>query len=27
MGRNIGFKVIFPFGEHKVSDTELHGMN
>ena len=27
MGRNIGFKVIFPFGGHKVSDTELHGMD
>ena len=26
MGRNIGLKVIFPFGGHKVSDTELQGM-
>ena len=25
MGRNVGFKVIFPFGGHKVSDAELHG--
>ena len=25
MGRNIGFKVIFPFGGHTVSDTEMHG--
>jgi iron complex outermembrane receptor protein len=25
MGRNIGFKVIFPFGGHAVSDTEMHG--
>jgi len=27
MGRNIGFKVVFPIGGHKVSDDELHGVN
>jgi iron complex outermembrane receptor protein len=25
MGRNVGIKLIFPFGSHKVSDTELQG--
>ena len=25
MGRNVGFKLLFPIGGHKVSDTELHG--
>jgi iron complex outermembrane receptor protein len=26
MGRNVGFKVIFPFGGHKISDKEMNGM-
>jgi len=26
MGRNIGFKVLFPIGGHKVSDTEIKSM-
>jgi iron complex outermembrane receptor protein len=26
MGRNVGFKVIFPFGGHQISDKEMHGM-
>jgi iron complex outermembrane receptor protein len=26
MGRNIGFKAIFPFGGHKISQTEVNGM-
>ena len=26
MGRNIGFKAIFPFGGHKISETEVNGM-
>jgi len=25
MGRNVGFKLLFPIGGHKVSDTEMHG--
>ncbi|HUZ59523.1 MAG TPA: TonB-dependent receptor [Hanamia sp.] len=25
MGRNVSIKIIFPFGSHKVSDTELQG--
>ena len=27
MGRNVGMKLIFPFGGHKVSDTEVHGID
>jgi hypothetical protein len=27
MGRNVGIKLIFPFGSHKVSDTELQGID
>lgn len=23
MGRNVGFKILFPIGGHKVSDTEM----
>jgi hypothetical protein len=26
MGRNVGFKLIWPFGGHKVSDAEMHGV-
>jgi iron complex outermembrane recepter protein len=26
MGRNVGFKVIFPFGGHQISEKEMHGM-
>jgi iron complex outermembrane receptor protein len=26
MGRNLGLKVIFPFGGHQISEKELHGM-
>ena len=26
MGRNVGFKVIFPIGGHKISESELHGI-
>ncbi|MGP8216043.1 MAG: TonB-dependent receptor [Bacteroidia bacterium] len=26
MGRNVGFKLLFPIGGHKVSDTEMKGM-
>jgi iron complex outermembrane receptor protein len=27
MGRNIGFKLIYPFGGHKVSETEMNGID
>jgi len=26
MGRNVGIKLICPFGGHKVSETEMHGV-
>jgi iron complex outermembrane recepter protein len=26
MGRNVGFRVIFPFGGHQISEKEMHGM-
>jgi iron complex outermembrane recepter protein len=26
MGRNVAFKVIFPFGGHQISEKEMHGM-